>query len=90
MKFEIGEKLLLKVSPIEGAMYFGNKGKLSLRYIGTFEVLKGMKSVAYKFPLPHILYEVHSIFHVSMLKKYYGDRDYIIQWDSKLFDKEVS
>lgn len=30
------------------------------------------------------------MFHVSMLKKYYGDGDYIICWDLELFDKNFS
>lgn len=34
------EKVLLKVSPIEGVMRFDNKGKLSPRYIGILKVLK--------------------------------------------------
>ncbi|XP_069151868.1 uncharacterized protein [Solanum lycopersicum] len=33
---------------------------------------------------------VHLIFHVSMLKKYHSDGNYIIRWDSVLFDENLS
>ena len=40
MEFMEGDQVLLKVSPMKGVMRFGKRGKLSLRYIGPFEVLK--------------------------------------------------
>ena len=40
ISFMVGEKVLLKVSPMKGIMRFGKKGKLSPRFIGPFEVLK--------------------------------------------------
>ncbi|XP_070048605.1 uncharacterized protein [Nicotiana tomentosiformis] len=40
LSFMVGEKVLLKVSLMNGIMRFGNKGKLSPRFIGPFEVLK--------------------------------------------------
>ncbi|WMV41855.1 hypothetical protein MTR67_035240 [Solanum verrucosum] len=67
------------VSPMKGVMRFGKKGKLSPRYIGPFEVLECVGLVAYRFALPPNLLGVHPIFHVSMLKRYHGDRDYIIK-----------
>ena len=33
---------------------------------------------------------MHSVFHVSMLKRYHGDRNYIIHWDSVLLDENLS
>ncbi|XP_070031846.1 uncharacterized protein [Nicotiana tomentosiformis] len=38
--FMVGEKVLLKVSPMKGIMKFGKKGKLSPRFIGPFELLR--------------------------------------------------
>ncbi|XP_070002502.1 uncharacterized protein [Nicotiana sylvestris] len=40
LSFMVGEKVLLKVLPMKGIMRFGKKGKLSLRFIGPFEVLR--------------------------------------------------
>ncbi|GKD16780.1 hypothetical protein Tco_1205938, partial [Tanacetum coccineum] len=33
LEFEVGDKVLLKVSPWKGAVHFGKRGKLSPRYI---------------------------------------------------------
>ncbi|WMV29867.1 hypothetical protein MTR67_023252 [Solanum verrucosum] len=32
---------------------------------------------------------VNSVFHLSILKRYHGDRNYIIKWDSTLLDKDL-
>ncbi|XP_055822192.1 uncharacterized protein LOC129890725 [Solanum dulcamara] len=89
MTFEADEQALLKVSPIKGVMRFGKKGKLSPRCIGQFKILDCVRPIAYRLALPPNLSGVHSVFHVSMLKKYHGDDDYIIKWDSVLLSKEL-
>ena len=33
---------------------------------------------------------MHPVFHVSMLKRYHGDGNYIINWDSVLLDENLS
>ncbi|XP_015081482.1 uncharacterized protein LOC107025169 [Solanum pennellii] len=40
LEFMVGERVLLKFSPMKGVMRFGKKGKLSLRYIGPFEIVE--------------------------------------------------
>jgi hypothetical protein len=44
------------------------KGKLSLRYIGPFEVKK-IIGLAFKLALPIQLAKIHDVFHVSLLRK---------------------
>ncbi|WMV19174.1 hypothetical protein MTR67_012559 [Solanum verrucosum] len=89
MTFKTGENVLLKVSHMKRVMRFGKKGKLSPHYIGPFEIIDYVGPVAYKLALPPSLLGVHSIFHVSMLKRYHGDGDYIVKWDSILLDKDL-
>ena len=46
--------------------------------------------MSYELALPPGLSGVHSVFDVSMLKKYHGDENYIIRWDSVLLDENLS
>ena len=90
LDFMEGEQVLLKISPMKGVMRFGKRGKLSPRYIGPFEVLKRVGEVAYELALPRGLSGVHPVFHVSMLKKYDGDGNYIVCWDSVIHNENIS
>jgi hypothetical protein len=48
---------------------FGVKGKLGLSYIGPFEVVRGIRFVAYQLVLPLNLNKIHNFFHVLLLWK---------------------
>ena len=48
---------------------FEMKGKLAPWYIGLFEILERIGSVAYQLKLPLYLEKIHSIFHMSLLRK---------------------
>ncbi|GKA44267.1 retrovirus-related pol polyprotein from transposon TNT 1-94 [Tanacetum coccineum] len=55
LKFEVGDRVMLKVSPWKGIIQFGNKGKLAPRYVGPFEILERIGPVAYGLRLPEEL-----------------------------------
>ena len=78
LEFEVDDWVYLKVSPLKGVMRFGKKGKLSSRYIGPYRIAKRIGKVAYELELPQELAAVHSVFHISMLKKCMGDPSLII------------
>ncbi|GJT77035.1 putative reverse transcriptase domain-containing protein [Tanacetum coccineum] len=89
MEFQVGDKVMLKVSPWKGVVRFGKRGKLNPRYVGPFKVLKKVGAVAYKLELPQELSRVHNTFHVSNLKKCYSDDPLVdllegLQVDDKL------
>ena len=47
IRYEIDEKVFLKVSPWKKVIRFGKKGKLSPRFIGLYEVIEKVGPVAY-------------------------------------------
>nr|GEX19768.1 putative reverse transcriptase domain, ribonuclease H-like domain, aspartic peptidase domain protein [Tanacetum cinerariifolium] len=73
MEFQVGDKVMLKVSPWKGVVRFGKRGKLNPRYVGPFKVLERIGKVAYKLELPEELSRVHNTFHMSNLKKCHAD-----------------
>ncbi|GJS46409.1 putative reverse transcriptase domain-containing protein [Tanacetum coccineum] len=63
MEFEVGDKVMLKVSPWKGVVRFGKRGKLNPRFVGPFKVIKRVRDIAYKLELPEELSRVHNTFH---------------------------
>ena len=75
LEFEVGDLVMLKVSPMKGVRCFGKRGKLAPRYIGPFRVLARIGAVSYRLQLPAALADVHDIFHVSMLRRHFRDEE---------------
>ncbi|KAJ0614246.1 putative nucleotidyltransferase, Ribonuclease H [Helianthus annuus] len=63
LEFQVGDRVLLKVSPWKGVVRFGKRGKLNPRYVGPFEIIEKIGKVAYKLNLPAELGVVHNVFH---------------------------
>ncbi|GJY28090.1 putative reverse transcriptase domain-containing protein [Tanacetum coccineum] len=78
MEYEVGDRVMLKVSPWKGVVRFGKRGKLNPRYVRPFKVLAKVGKVAYKLELPQELSRVHHTFHVSNLKKCYADEPLVM------------
>ena len=74
----MGDHIFLKVMPKKRVVRFDKRGKLSLRYIRPFEVLKRVGTIPYRLALPPSLSSVYVVFHVSMLRKYTLDPTHVV------------
>ena len=50
--YEVGDRVYLRVSPLQGVKRFRVKGKLAPCFVGPYKVLQHMGKVAYKLELP--------------------------------------
>jgi len=89
LEFQVGDKVLLKVSPWKGVIRFGKRGKLNPRFIGPFEILERIGPVAYRLRLPQELNRIHDVFHVSNLKKCLSDETLIIPLEELRIDDKL-
>ncbi|GKD16590.1 putative reverse transcriptase domain-containing protein [Tanacetum coccineum] len=81
LEFQIGDKVMLKVSPWKGVIRFGKRGKLNPHYIRPFKIIGKVGTVVYRLELPEMLSRVYSTFYVSNLKKYMVDEPLAIPLD---------
>ncbi|GJU20806.1 hypothetical protein Tco_1154148 [Tanacetum coccineum] len=89
MEFEVGDKVMLKVSPWKRVVRFGKRGKLNPRYVGPFKVLAKVGKVSYKLELPQELSRVHHTFHVSNLKKCYAAKPLVMSFEGIHVDDKL-
>ncbi|GKC47738.1 putative reverse transcriptase domain-containing protein [Tanacetum coccineum] len=89
VEFQVGDRVMLKVSPWKGVVRFGKWGMPNPRYVGPFKVLEKVRAIAYKFELPQEPSRVHNTFHVSNLKKCYADEPLAISLDGLHIDDKL-
>nr|GEZ27660.1 putative reverse transcriptase domain, ribonuclease H-like domain, aspartic peptidase domain protein [Tanacetum cinerariifolium] len=88
LEFQGGDRVMIKILPRKVIIRFKKRGKLNLRYIGPFKILKRIGPVAYKLELPEELNNVYKTFYISNLKKCLSDESLIIPMkELKLDDK---
>ena len=78
LEFEVGDHVFLKVIPKREMVRFSKREKLSPRFIGLFEILERVGTVAYQLALPPSMSGVHEVFHVPMLRKYTPDPAHVV------------
>ena len=65
------------------------KGKLSPRYVGRFEILERVGLVAYRLALLALL-GIHSVFHISMLRSYVFYPSHILSYEPLQVQDDLS
>ena len=78
LQFEVGDHVFLKVMPKRGVVRLGKRGKLPPRFIGPFEIIERVGTLAYQLALPPSMSGVHEVFHVSMLRRYTLDPAHVV------------
>ena len=81
IEYDVRDKVFLKVPSWRKILRFGNKGKLSTRFIGPYEILERIRPVACRLALPPELAKLHNVFHVSMLRRYRSDEHLLLVQD---------
>ncbi|XP_071705189.1 uncharacterized protein [Rutidosis leptorrhynchoides] len=89
LEFQVGDMVMLKVSPWKGVIRFGKRGKLKPRYVGPFKIIERIGPVAYRLELPQQLAGVHNTFHVSNLKKCLAKEDLTIPLEEIHVDEKL-
>ncbi|GJR37502.1 putative reverse transcriptase domain-containing protein [Tanacetum coccineum] len=89
MVFQVGDRVILKVSPWKRVVRFGKRGKLNPRYVVPFKVIERVGTVAYKLELPQQLSRVHNTFYVSNLKKCLFDESLVIPLEELRVDDKL-
>ena len=66
--------------PKRGVVKIDKREKLWPRFIGPFEILERVGTVAYRLALPPSMSGVYEVFHVSMLRRYTPDPAHVVDW----------
>lgn len=88
MGFDVGDHVFLKVLPMKDLFIFGKKGKLSPHFIGPFEILERIATIAYRIAFSSKYAGIHDVFHVSMLRKYQPDPTHIIHHEMLQLERD--
>ena len=72
----------MKITPITGIGRAMKVKKLSPHFLSPSQILKRVRLVAYQMALPPNLSNIHDVFHVSQLRKYHSDPNYLLDPES--------
>ncbi|KAI3751218.1 hypothetical protein L2E82_22266 [Cichorium intybus] len=90
LEFQVGDFVLLKVSPWKGIIRFRKRGKLGPRYIGPYKIIERVGKVAYRLELPEQLSRIHNTFHVSQLRKCITDETAVVPIEDIQVDERLN
>ena len=75
--------------PKRGVVRFGKRGLLSPRFVGPFEILERVDTIAYRLALLPSMSGVQEVFHVSMLRKYTPNPAHVVDWGQLQIEVDI-
>ncbi|XP_027912739.1 uncharacterized protein LOC114172480, partial [Vigna unguiculata] len=81
LEFAVGDHVFLRITPTTGVGKAIRSRKLSPKFIGPYQILRKIGPVAYEIALPPQLSNLHSVFHVSQLRKYVSDPSHVLEFE---------
>eukprot|EP00253_Pinus_taeda_P029656 PITA_29656 len=86
-EYQVGDHVYIRIQAKKSNLQWSGCVKLAPQYCGPFHVLARIGPVAYQLVLPsHIRF--HSVFHVSVLKKYVYDPRHVMRWQDIQVESE--
>ena len=85
-----GRSCVYQSFTIERSVEIGKANKLSPRFVGPFEILERIGSVAYWVALPPALSKIHNVFHISNLRKFVFDSKHVIEYEPLQIQENLS
>jgi len=81
LEFEAGDHVFLRVTPTAGIGRVIKSRKLTLRFVGSYQILRRIATTTYEIALPPHLANLHNVFHISQLSKYVADPSHVLESD---------
>jgi hypothetical protein len=89
LRFEEGDFVYLKVSPMRGVKRFQVKGKLAPQFVDPYPIIGKIGPAAYRLELPESMSDIHNVFHVSQLRKCLKVPESHIEEEAILIQKDL-
>ncbi|XP_012465989.1 uncharacterized protein LOC105784641 [Gossypium raimondii] len=78
IEYALDDFIFLKVSPWKKFLQFGRKGKLSPKFIGSYQIPKHVGPIAYQLELPLELDRIHDVSYILMLRRYRSNPSHVV------------
>ncbi|KAA3469917.1 pol protein [Gossypium australe] len=79
IEFQVGDRMFLK----KNVLFFHRKGKINSYFIGQYEIIERIGSIAYHLALLTGLEKIHNVLHLSMLRQYISKPSHVIYQPSE-------
>jgi len=89
LELEAGDHVFLRVTPTAGIGRAIKSSKLTLRFVGPYQILRRIDATTYEIYLPPHLASLHNVFHVSQLRKYVANPSHVLKSDDIQIRKDL-